>query len=288
MSRLIVQDANEDATPDEADRLTNEELNTLSSLLFLAGFETTTNLIGNGVISLLSQPDQMDALRADPELCANVADELLRHDGTVQLAGRFATTDVAFGDVTIPAGDPIFVMLGAANRDPDRYPDPDRIDFTRTKIQPLAFGGGVHLCLGAPLARLEIEIVFRKLSERFATLELGDELPPHRDRLTLRSPTAVPLKLRPRPTPRVAPLAARPAGDDTQWRIDYRRHVDEQVGRARRRRARGPHRALATGAVLRALLRRPISRPSRPRRTRSRSIPASTSAWRAATPPTAT
>ena len=214
-------------TPDEADRLTNEELNTLSSLLFLAGFETTTNLIGNGVISLLSQPEQMDALRADPELCANVSEELLRHDGTVQLAGRFATTDVAFGDVTIPGGDPIFVMLGAANRDPDRYPDPDRVDFTRTRIQPLAFGGGVHLCLGAPLARLEIEIVFRKLSERFATLELGDALPPHRDRLTLRSPTAVPLKLRATDSA-VAPLAARPAGDDTQWRIDYRRRVDEQ------------------------------------------------------------
>lgn len=173
LSRLIAQDANEDAAPDEADYLTNEELNTLASLLFLAGFETTTNLIGNGVISLLSQPDQMDALRAQPELAANVADELLRHDGTVQLASRFATTDVAFGDVTIPAGDAIFVILGAANRDPDRYPDPDRIDFTRTQVQPLAFGGGVHLCLGAPLARLEIEIVFRKLAERFSTIELA-------------------------------------------------------------------------------------------------------------------
>ena len=227
LSRLIVQDANENAEPGESDRLTNEELNTLSSLLFLAGFETTTNLIGNGVIALLSQPDQMEALREDPELCANVAEELLRHDGTVQLTSRFATTDVAFGDVTIPAGDPIFILLGAANRDPDRYPDPDRIDFTRTKVQPLAFGGGVHLCLGAPLARLEIEIVFRKLSERFETLELGSELPPHRDRLTLRSPTAVPLKLRAAATGEKA-LGARPAGDDAQWRIDYRRHVDEQ------------------------------------------------------------
>ncbi len=231
LSRLLAQDANEDRAPDEPDRLTNEELNTLAALLFLAGFETTTNLIGNGMISLLSQPDQMEALRARPELAANVADELLRHDGTVQLAGRFATTDVAFSGTTIPAGDSIFVMLGAANRDPDRYPEPDRIDFTREKAQPLAFGGGVHLCLGAPLARLELEIVFRKLAERFESIELGGELPPHRDRLTLRAPTAVPLKFRTRAAAADgAGLAARPAGDDTQWRIDYRRHLDEQTG----------------------------------------------------------
>ena len=226
LSRLLAQDANETAEPGEPDRLTNEELNTLASLLFLAGFETTTNLIGNGMISLLSQPDQMDALRAAPELAANVPDELLRHDGTVQLAGRFATTDVVFGETTIPAGESIFVMLGAANRDPDRFPDPDRIDFGREKIQPLAFGGGVHLCLGAPLARLEIEVVFRKLAERFETIELGGELPPHRDRLTLRSPTAVPLKFR--STSSAAGLAARPSGDDAQWHVDYRRFLDEQ------------------------------------------------------------
>jgi len=227
LSRLIEADTNQDAEAGEPDRLTNEELNTLAALLFLAGFETTTNLIGNGMISLLTQPDQMDALRAQPDLCANVADELLRHDGTVQLASRFASTDVAFGDVTIPAGDGIFIILGAANRDPERYPDPDRIDFTRTQVAPLAFGGGVHLCLGAPLARLEIEIVFRKLSERFEVIELGDELPPHRDRLTLRAPTAVPLKLRTRVVDE-SPLAARPAGDDTQWRIDYRRRLDDR------------------------------------------------------------
>ncbi len=228
LSRLIVMDANTDAEAGEPDHLTNEELNNLSALLFLAGFETTTNLIGNGMISLLAQPDQMDALRARPELCANVSDELLRHDGTVQLASRFASTDVAFGDVTIPAGEGVFILLGAANRDPARYPDPDRIDFTREKVQPLSFGGGVHLCLGAPLARLETEIVFRKLSERFDAIELAGDLPPHRDRLTLRSPTAVPLKLR-KPGSDGAPLAARPAGDDTQWRADYRAHLDARA-----------------------------------------------------------
>jgi cytochrome P450 len=227
LSRLIAEDATTGIEAGETDHLTNEELNTLSALLFLAGFETTTNLIGNGMISLLSQPDQMEALRSQPELCANVADELLRHDGTVQLTSRFATTDVAFGDVTVPAGEAVFIVLGAANRDPERYPEPDRVDFTRTKVQPLAFGGGVHLCLGAPLARLEIEIVFRKLAERFDAIELSGDLPPHRDRLTLRAPTAVPLKLR-TPGAQSQPLPARPAGDDTQWRADYRRHMDAQ------------------------------------------------------------
>ena len=226
LSRLILLDASEDLEAGETDRLTNGELNALSSLLFLAGFETTTNLIGNGVISLLSQPDQMDVLRAQPELSVNVADELLRHDGTIQLVGRYATTDVVFSNVTIPAGNGILVMLGAANRDPARYPEPDRIDFTRTKVQPLSFGGGVHFCLGAPLARMEVEVVFRKLAQRFPSFELTSELPGHRDRLTLRAPSSVPLKL-PTRVRSPAPLAARPAGDDQAWRAEYRRQMDE-------------------------------------------------------------
>jgi cytochrome P450 len=228
LSRLIVIDAKTDADAGEPDHLTNDELNNLAALLFLAGFETTTNLIGNGMISLLTQPEQMQALRTNPERCANVAEELLRHDGTVQLASRYATTDIAFRDATIPAGDGVFILLGAANRDPERYPDPDRIDFTREKVQPLSFGGGVHLCLGAPLARLETEIVFRKLSERYAAIELHGELPPHRDRLTLRAPSTVPLKFR-RVESGGTPLGARPAGDDTQWRTEYRAHLDAQT-----------------------------------------------------------
>ncbi len=229
LSRLIVLDAREIQEDGEADHLTNQELNTLSSLLFLAGFETTTSLIGNGVMSLLSQPDQMDVLRSQPELSPNVADELLRHDGTIQLAGRFATVDLNFGDVTVPAGRPVYIMLGAANRDPARYPDPDKIDFTRTTIQPLSFGGGTHFCLGAPLARMETEVVFRKLAQRFSTFELEGDITPHRDRLTLRAPSSVRLKLSsPSPSSDLAPLSARPAGDDAQWRAEYRRQLDEQ------------------------------------------------------------
>lgn len=227
LSRLIVLDAREAQADGEADHLTNEELNTLSSLLFLAGFETTTNLIGNGVLSLLSQPEQMDVLRAQPELSTNVADELLRHDGTIQLANRFATVDLKFGDVTVPAGRGVFIMLGAANRDPARYDNPDQIDFTRTQIQPLTFGGGAHFCLGAPLARMETEVVFRKLAQRFSTFEIDGEVSPHRDRLTLRAPSSVRLKMPAMPSSH-APLTARPAGDDAQWRAAYRLQLDEQ------------------------------------------------------------
>ncbi len=227
LSRLIVLDAREAQADGEADHLTNEELNTLSSLLFLAGFETTTNLIGNGVLSLLSQPEQMDVLRAQPELSTNVADELLRHDGTIQLANRFATVDLKFGGVTVPAGRGVFIMLGAANRDPARYDNPDQIDFTRTQIQPLTFGGGAHFCLGAPLARMETEVVFRKLAQRFSTFEIDGEVSPHRDRLTLRAPSSVRLKMPAMPSSH-APLTARPAGDDAQWRAAYRLQLDEQ------------------------------------------------------------
>jgi cytochrome P450 len=231
LSRLIVADASAEAEDGEADRLTNDELNAMCSLLFLAGFETTTNLIGNGVISLLAQPEQMDVLRAQPELSVHVADELLRHDGTVQLAARYATADVVFGDVTIPAGDGVLVLLGAGNRDPERFADPDKIDFTRPKLQPLSFGGGVHFCLGAPLARMEVEVVFRKLAQRFATFELSDELPAHRDRLTLRAPSTVPLKLPSRPG-LGAGMAARPAGDDADWRAEYRRQIEADAAPA--------------------------------------------------------
>jgi cytochrome P450 len=227
LSRLVLQDAVQDVEEGEADRLTDEELVRLASLLFVAGYETTTNLIGSGFLSLLSQPDQMEAIRNHPELAENVADELIRHDASFQLTTRYATADVSFDDVTIPAGDAVYVLLAAANRDPEQFPEPDRIDVTRENARALSFGGGVHLCLGAPLAGLELEIVFQKLAQRFATIELG-EVPPFHDRLSFRAPAAVPLKLRASASAGTTSLAARPDGDDTQWREDYRRQMDEQ------------------------------------------------------------
>lgn len=225
LSRLIAKDAKEPAEGEEADRLTNDELIRLASLLFVAGFETTTNLIGSGTISLLSDREQMAALREHPELAANAADELIRHDDSFQLTTRYATDDMAFGDITIPAGDAVYVMLAAANRDPKQFPDPDRIDISRENARALAFGGGVHLCLGAALASMELEIVFKRFADRFADIELGEQ-PPFRDRLSFRAPTAVPLKLRPSASGSKS-LGARPE-DDAQWREEYRRQVDEQ------------------------------------------------------------
>jgi cytochrome P450 len=205
--------------------LNDEELATFALLLFVAGFETTTNMIGNGVLALLDHPDQLDLLRLRPELCKNLPQELLRQCGTVQLIHRFTTEDVTFGDTVIPAGEAVFPLLGAANRDPARYPNPDRVDLTRTDIRPLAFGGGVHYCLGGALAEMELEIVFRKLVERFDVSELTEVRPLHRDRLALRAPSVVPIRLEPRPSEIVnrGGLGARPEGDDSSWRSEYRR-----------------------------------------------------------------
>lgn len=175
--------------------LDDDELVTMATLLFAAGFETTTNLIGNGVVALMRHPEQLDALRADPALFANLPDELLRYDGTVQMAARVTTAPVLVCGVEIPAGEPVLVMLAAGNRDPARNPDPDRFDLSRKDVDPLTFGGGVHFCLGASLARLEVDVVFRALLARFGTIELASE-PRFMDRLTLRGPEAVDLRCR--------------------------------------------------------------------------------------------
>ncbi|HJQ83833.1 MAG TPA: cytochrome P450 [Candidatus Binatia bacterium] len=205
------------------DRLTDDELEGLASLLFGAGFETTTNLIGNGLLGLLGHPEQMDLLRADPSLFANLPDELLRYDGTAQVAIRFTLAPVEIGGITIPAGESILPMLGAGNHDPARFPEPGRLDVRRTGLEPLSFGGGVHYCLGAALARAEIEILFRALFDRFGEIALVGEAPRFRDRLTLRGLESLTVALRPAragassvaaPAPAAAP-ASPPTHPDT-------------------------------------------------------------------------
>ena len=205
--------------PDE-DPLTDEEIANLAILLFVAGFETTTSLIGNAILAFLEQPDQLQALRDDPSLCKNLPQELLRHGGTVQLVSRYAVEDVPIGDQVIPAGDSVFPMLGAANRDPARYDDPDRIDVRRQKIAPLAFGGGIHHCLGAALAELEIEVLFSRIAERFDVSALSDARVPHRDRLSLHTPSEVAIRLDARTAGEDVPV--RPTGDDSAWRAAFR------------------------------------------------------------------
>lgn len=209
---------------DADDALDDQELNDMLLLLFIAGFETTTNLIGNAILSFLEEPDQYQLLRARPELAANLASELLRHDTPVQLANRVATQDIEVGGLTIAAGDSVFLMLGAANRDPGRYESPDALDLTRTDIHPLTFGGGIHHCLGAALATAEIDILFREVADRFPSLDATGDHPRYRDRLGLRGIAAVELAVPVDGGGSGAPV--RPSAGDLEWRRQYRHDLD--------------------------------------------------------------
>jgi cytochrome P450 len=163
------------AVRDGGDRLTEDELTSMVYLLLLAGHETTVNLIGNGALALLTHPDQLALLRAEPERLPAAVEELLRFDGPLQSAiPAVATEPVEIAGVTVPAGANVVVALLAANRDPDRLTHPDRLDLTRTEmLGHLAFGHGVHHCLGAPLARLEGRIALGSLITRFPRLRLA-------------------------------------------------------------------------------------------------------------------
>ncbi len=164
---------------EEGSKLSNEELTANIILLFGAGHETTVNLIGNGLLALFRNPDQLQLLRANPSLIGNAIEEFLRYDSSVQMTGRVALQDVELAGVAIPQGEWVACLLGAANRDPAVYPDPDRLDITRPNIRPLSFGGGIHFCLGAQLARIEAEIAISSLLQRLPTLSLDD--PEHPD-----------------------------------------------------------------------------------------------------------
>ncbi len=175
------------------DKLTAEELQANMGLLFGAGHETTTNLIGNGLLALHRQPDQWERLKADPSLIPNAVEELLRYDSSVQITSRVTMAEVEVGGITLPAREGIVTLLGAANRDPAQYQDPDRLDVGRQNIRPLSFGGGIHHCLGAQLARLEAELVFTALVERLPGLELPEkDSPTWRRSFTLRGLTKLP------------------------------------------------------------------------------------------------
>ena len=171
---------------DDGDRLSEDELVATIVLLFAAGFETTTNLIGNGLAALLAHPEEMERLRAEPALMPNAVEEMLRFEPSVQLDARTALVDADVGGIDVSAGEVVLTLLGAANRDPARYPEPDRFDVARTGHQHLAFAAGIHFCLGAPLARLEGEIVFERLLSRFSRIEGDASSLRWRPSLTLR------------------------------------------------------------------------------------------------------
>ena len=165
---------------EDGSKLTNEELTANIILLFGAGHETTVNLIGNGLLALHRNPDQLALLKARPELITNAVEEFLRYDSSVQLTGRTALEDIEdLGGRRIAQGDNVLCLLGSANRDPAVYPDrPDSLDIERPNVRPLSFGGGIHHCLGAQLARIEAEIAISALLKRLPDLRLDDAANP--------------------------------------------------------------------------------------------------------------
>ena len=156
-------------------RLSHEELLAFSILLLLAGHETTTNLIGNGLLALAQHPEQAARLRAEPALAPSAVEELLRYDSGVQGVIRFARGAVELGGCAIEEGATLLLMLGAANRDPRQFEEPDALDLGREPNRHLSFGRGIHFCLGAPLARLEGQIAFAALLERFPELRVIED-----------------------------------------------------------------------------------------------------------------
>lgn len=180
----------------EGDRIGPAEMVPICVLLFIAGFETTVNLISNGVMALLDHPDQWAALRADPSLAANTTEEVLRFDPPVQRTGRMALADTDLDGALIRRGEYVITLIGAANRDPAVYDDPTRFDITRTlPVEHLAFSSGIHYCLGQPLARLEARIAFQALAERLPTLRRAGRSVP-RNAATIRGPLHLPLAVR--------------------------------------------------------------------------------------------
>jgi len=178
----------------DGDSITAREIISLAQLLLVAGHETTVNLIGNAVLALLHAPDQLALLRQRPELIGPAVDEFLRFDGPVQINQRVAMEDLDLFGHNVRRGDEVLLILGAANRDPLAFPDPHRLDVTRDARKHVAFGGGIHHCLGAALARMEALIAFKALLEAFPKIELAAP-PTRRPTFTLRGLETLPVAL---------------------------------------------------------------------------------------------
>ncbi|MEM9651586.1 MAG: cytochrome P450 [Actinomycetota bacterium] len=182
---------------DQDDKLSEGEILAVANLLFAAGAETTTNLIGNGLNALFNHPDQLEKLWANPDLVPLAVDEILRYDSPVQLDGRTCLEPAEFAGVRFEPGDRTLTLLGAANRDPEHFEDPERFDIGRQGEPVMSFASGIHYCLGANLAKVEGQEVFAGLIRRFAKIEpAGDR--PYRKRLVLRGLEHCPVTVTPR------------------------------------------------------------------------------------------
>jgi pimeloyl-[acyl-carrier protein] synthase len=177
----------------DGDRLTDDEIVANVIVTMVGGLETTTNLIGNGVLTLLRNPQQLERLRAEPAVLPAAVEELLRYESPSQQTARIARDDVELGGKRIGKGQAVIAVMAAGNRDPERFPDPDRLDFDRPDNRHLAFGWAAHFCFGAPLARLEAEIAFATLLRRLPGLQLTEEPLVWRENLGLRGLTSLPL-----------------------------------------------------------------------------------------------
>ncbi|MFB6940384.1 cytochrome P450 [Streptomyces sp. NPDC056237] len=181
--------------PDPALRLTQEELAETAVLLLIAGHETTVNLITNGVLTLLRQPEHLDHLRRDPDLLPRAVEELLRYEPPVHMRERIPHADIDVSGTTIPAGASVILALASGSRDPMRFHEPDRFDPTRPDNQHLGFGSGIHLCYGGPLARVEAQAALGALIPRLSTARLVQDPPPYRQSAMLRGPRHLPVQL---------------------------------------------------------------------------------------------
>ena len=181
---------------DGDDAFSDDELIGTCIMLLFAGHETTTNHLANGLLALLRFPEQMARLRADPTLGSAAVEELLRYDGPSGAQVRLVTQEHQLHGKTLLPGQRVFIMLNAANRDPRVYAEPDRLDIARDGVPHLAFGFGMHLCLGFPLARTEGQVAFPTLLKHFARIELAGDVPGWINSLVFRGMTALPVRVR--------------------------------------------------------------------------------------------
>ena len=178
---------------EKGDTLTKDELLSTCILLLIAGHETTVNLIANGVLALLRNPKEFEKLKEDRTLAKTAVEETLRYDPPVLFTARVAMTDIEAEDITVSKGEQVILLLGAANRDPDVFDDPHEFDIARSRNPHLAFGMGIHFCIGAPLARVEGQIAFDLLAERLPNMELETDQPEYKENIVLRGMKALPI-----------------------------------------------------------------------------------------------